>query len=344
VLENGLVSAAATLALVEEAVDEQRKEGFGLGEAGSAEVPVFAATASAAERKVPLGLGGRETSGTQRRAVLCAKAAATQRGKVNGLVEAGSTEAPVFAADATAAEGKVARDHGGCEASGRARRTAGRAPRHGSTTEGGGSGAGAKEAGRAPHPAVSIAVVHELGKERVPVAAVEAQSLEATDEQPAEVIGLAVETSSQSATVFAPPLPLDGAQAGSQGKGELIGAHEWKEGGNLVSDEEQRMPRRARWCDLAVDDVGGEPFPQPPAHVEAFPAEVDLGQLRAMVESAIGYELRGIEVHEGSAEEGTELLLQLPVHGLWSLAVAQVVQAAAGQAGARGPAHAYCEH
>ena len=261
-----------------------------------------------------------------------------QREEVHGLVEAGSTEAHVFAAAATAAEGKVARDPGGCEASGRARRTAGRAPRHGSTTEGGGSGAGAKEAGRALHPAVSIAIVHELGKERVPVAAVEAQSLEATDEQPAEVIGLAVETPSQSATVFAPPLPLGGVQAGSQGKGELIGAHEWKEGGNLVSGEKQRMPRRARWCGLAVDEVGGEPFPQPPAHVEAFPAlaeclELDMRLLRERVEKAIGFKLLDLTLEEDSTGAAAEVHLQLPEGGEWDSGIAQAAVAAARTSG-----------
>ena len=85
---------------------------------------------------------------------------------------------------------------------------------------------------------------------------------------------------------------------------------------------------RAKWCDL------GESSDE---------AEVDLGQLRAALQSAIGYELLGFELHECSDGEGTELLLQLPEHGTWSLAVAQAVRAAAGQAGVRGPAHAYGE-
>ena len=88
-----------------------------------------------------------------------------------------------------------------------------------------------------------------------------------------------------------------------------------------------RQPK-AKWCDL------GESSDE---------AEVDLGQLRAALESAIGYELLGFELHECSDGDGTELLLQLPEHGTWSLAVAQAVRAAAGQAGVRGPVHAFGE-
>ena len=169
------------------------------------------------------------------------------------------------------------------------------------------------------------------------MAAVEAQSLEATDEQPAEVLGLAESTPSQSATVFAPPLPLGGVQAGSQEKGELIGAHAWKEGCSKGLDELQRMPRRARWCDLAVDEVGGEPFTQP-AHVEAFPAlaeclELDMGLLRERVEKAIGFKLLDLTLEEDSTGAAAEVHLQLPEGGEWNSGIAHAVVAAARTSG-----------
>ena len=97
---------------------------------------------------------------------------------------------------------------------------------------------------------------------------------------------------------------------------------------------------KRRWCDLAAGDDGWVQDGVDEA-AEAMPAQVDMQQLRAMVESAIGYELLGITLEEGSAEEASELLLQLPVHGIWNLDIAQAALRAAGKAGVRGPVYTY---
>ena len=98
------------------------------------------------------------------------------------------------------------------------------------------------------------------------------------------------------------------------------------------------MPRRARWCDLAVDEVGGEPFPQPPAHVEAFPAlaechELDMRLLRERVEKAIGFELLDLTLEEDSTGAAAEVHLQLPEGGEWNSGIAHAVVAAARTSG-----------